>query len=95
MKILRTEGGDGVQEFGLMRYGDYKSWCITERHTLTRGKNKGKLSDWKEMKYPGTLEQAVEGLINLAIEANVNHTHLDSLLNAVEDAKQAVMEAMQ
>lgn len=69
----------------------YKSWTIQERHVITRGGNAGDWSDWGDYKYPGNLENAINGLLMLGIPEDTGFQRVDDLLTAIADAEKRVM----
>ena len=78
------------QKYRLKRY-NYKSWCIQECHLIKSGDNAGNWTDWIDYKYPGTLEQAIRGLWNLAIPDNVGYTP-DEIVGVIKDTETRVLD---
>ena len=71
-------------EYRLKRY-DYKAWCI-ERRSITKN---GEWSKWKAFKYPGSMRQGIEGMLDISLAGGGGEfvvQNADELLVAIENA---------
>ena len=64
-----------------MRPYKYKAWCIEKRSVIQKGDNVGKWTEWKEIKYPGNMQETALGLLDLSLQNFVSSevTNLESL----------------
>lgn len=82
----------GINDYRIRRYS-YKAFEILKRRTVESGKNEGE-EVWEPFKYPGSLEAAAKGLLQLDIPED-EEMSVEELIAAVQQAEKNVLRALE
>jgi len=84
-----------------MRYriSKYKNggWCIERYIQIQSGKRKGTW-EWKEFRWPGTLEQTVKFMVDLSVDgarSDFTAEKVSTLLDALENGVTRILDTLE